>query len=152
VFACHFLGEHCNTVEMEGQRLPRKTPAQQMLMHHMSQLNSVLKSSSTQPFGADSAESSNSPGGADPASLAGSVNNPDSLLNSRKIQDLLTAIDPTEKADPVVEELLLQIAEEFITSVATCSCQLAKHRGAQTLDVADIQLHLGEINSFVVFV
>jgi transcription initiation factor TFIID subunit 12 len=65
-----------------------------------------------------------------------------SIVSAKHLQDLLTAIDPKEKIDPAVEDMIIQIAEDFVATVATCSSLLAKHRGSHTLDVADIQLHL----------
>ena len=42
-----------------------------------------------------------------------------------------------------VLQLLLQIADDFIESAVTASCQIAKHRKSNTLEVRDVQLHLG---------
>ncbi|KAJ3428920.1 transcription initiation factor tfiid subunit 12 [Anaeramoeba flamelloides] len=68
-------------------------------------------------------------------------NNPSSL-SKQSIQSLTMKIDPFIKIDPKVEEILLKIADEFILNVTNSSCELAKHRGSDTLEVKDINLHL----------
>jgi transcription initiation factor TFIID subunit 12 len=39
--------------------------------------------------------------------------------------------------------LLFDIADEFIDSVTNFGCRLAKHHGGDTLELRDLQLHLG---------
>jgi hypothetical protein len=56
---------------------------------------------------------------------------------------LVREVDPTEQLDEEVEELLLQLADDFVESAVGAACLLAKHRRASTVEVKDVQLHLG---------
>lgn len=51
-------------------------------------------------------------------------------------------IDPTEQLDEDVEEILLQIADDFVESAVNSACKLAKHRKGSKVEVKDVQLYL----------
>lgn len=52
-------------------------------------------------------------------------------------------IDPCEQLDDEVEDLLLQLVDDFVNSTVNTACVFAKHRNGNTVDVKDVQLYLG---------
>ncbi|ODV90909.1 hypothetical protein CANCADRAFT_14841, partial [Tortispora caseinolytica NRRL Y-17796] len=69
----------------------------------------------------------------------------DRILNKRKLSELVRNVIGEEgdvNIDGDVEELLLDLADDFVTTVTSFACRLAKHRKSSSLDVKDVQLHL----------
>lgn len=80
--------------------------------------------------------------------LAGSANynDPDELSNDiiskKRIRELVAQVDRSEKLRPEIEDDLLEIADDFVESIVTAACHLAKHRKSNTLEARDILLHV----------
>ena len=64
------------------------------------------------------------------------------VLNKQRLQELVTEIDPSEQLEEDVEDLLLQMTDDFIEKLVASACMVAKHRGANALEVDDVQLVL----------
>lgn len=65
-------------------------------------------------------------------------------VSKRKLRELLASIDDGDRLTDEAEELMQDIADDFLQSVTTGACQLAKHRKSERLEVRDIAFHLGE--------
>lgn len=65
-----------------------------------------------------------------------------SVLSKRSIHELVNQVDPLEKLDPEVADVLGDIAENFLDSIIRSGCSLAKHRKSTTLEAKDVLLHL----------
>lgn len=63
-------------------------------------------------------------------------------IEPKRLQDLVNEVDPDEQLDEDVEEVLLDIADEFIENVVSSACSIAKHRQSNTLEVDDVRLFL----------
>lgn len=69
------------------------------------------------------------------------------VMSKRKLRELVKTVgidegDGETVIDGDVEELLLDLADDFVTNLTSFACRLAKHRGSDSLNVKDIQLHL----------
>jgi len=113
-----------------------------LYIHHVNFLSYFYNILVTLPIQAVNSNTSNTSTPATTTSTTPSAQH-SQILTKRKLQDLLHEIDPTETMDDDVEEALLHMADDFIENVITASCQLAKHRRSNILDVKDVQLHLG---------
>ncbi|CAI1827352.1 hypothetical protein SEUBUCD650_0B02710 [Saccharomyces eubayanus] len=69
------------------------------------------------------------------------------VMSKRKLRELVKTVgidegDGETVIDGDVEELLLDLADDFVTNVTAFACRLAKHRKSDNLEARDIQLHL----------
>ncbi|KAF8793427.1 Transcription initiation factor TFIID subunit like protein [Argiope bruennichi] len=64
------------------------------------------------------------------------------VLSKQRLQDLIREVDSNVQTDDETDELLLQLADEFIEDVISTSCSLAKHRKSSILEVKDVQFAL----------
>lgn len=67
------------------------------------------------------------------------------VLGKRKLRELVLSVIGLENEgmiDGDVEETLFDAADEFVTSVTSFACRLAKHRKSDKLESKDLQLHL----------
>ncbi|EAT39861.1 AAEL008363-PC [Aedes aegypti] len=96
--------------------------------------NSTAGNSSSQKASAAAAAASGSSGAAPDMATQ--------ILTKPRLQELVREIDPTEQLDEEVEELLLQIADDFVENTVNAACLLAKHRKVAKVEVRDVQLHL----------
>ncbi|XP_063709383.1 transcription initiation factor TFIID subunit 12 [Culicoides brevitarsis] len=87
-------------------------------------------------------QSGSAAGGSGAQGAKNSVESASQILTKPRLQELVREIDPTEQLDEDVEEILLQIADDFIENTVNAACMLAKHRKVSKVEVKDVQLHL----------
>ena len=63
-------------------------------------------------------------------------------LDKQRLKELVEQVDPNEQLEEEVEDVLLSLADDFIESLVSQACMLAKHRKSNHLDVKDVQLAL----------
>mmetsp|Transcript_29584 Transcript_29584/g.94669 ORF Transcript_29584/g.94669 Transcript_29584/m.94669 type:complete len:116 (+) Transcript_29584:41-388(+) len=66
-------------------------------------------------------------------------------LPPERLRELATAIDPAIRLEPDAEQVLQDVADDFVENVAAFACQLASHRGSRTLETQDVQLALEKL-------
>ncbi|CAD6991806.1 transcription initiation factor TFIID subunit 12 isoform X2 [Ceratitis capitata] len=64
------------------------------------------------------------------------------ILTKPRLLELVREVDVTAQLDEDVEELLLQIADDFVEDAVKATCGFAKHRKVSKVEVRDVQLHL----------
>lgn len=69
-------------------------------------------------------------------------------MDKKKLDELVRQVcgpgdgTSTQGLQPDVEEIVLELADEFFDNVVASACKLAKIRGSQVLEIRDIQLVL----------
>lgn len=66
------------------------------------------------------------------------------ITPNRQLGELLRSVDPKYCFQPAVEELLLDMASDFVQDVVEFSSKLTKHRRSTTLEPRDLQLCLAK--------
>ncbi|EDV43236.1 uncharacterized protein Dana_GF16626, isoform A [Drosophila ananassae] len=69
----------------------------------------------------------------------GSENTP--MLTKPRLTELVREVDTTTQLDEDVEELLLQIIDDFVEDTVKSTSAFAKHRKSNKIEVRDVQLH-----------
>lgn len=82
--------------------------------------------------------------GVDTSAAVNTVGVPPPPLVGSKLSTLLNNIDPTQShvLDAEAQECLLRMADEFVKSVVSTGCKLARHRKSRRLDARDVSLAL----------
>ncbi|KAF1334967.1 Transcription initiation factor, partial [Globisporangium splendens] len=103
------------------------------------------------PFSPTSATTTNttsSPKGSTPGSPYNSFQNASTMTKAltpnTELGELLRSIEPRYCFHPAVEELLLEMATEFVQDVVGFSGKLAKHRRSNVLEPRDLQFCLAK--------
>ncbi|XP_022215983.1 transcription initiation factor TFIID subunit 12 isoform X2 [Drosophila obscura] len=73
------------------------------------------------------------------AASAGGENTP--MLTKPRLTELVREVDTTTQLDEDVEELLLQIIDDFVEDTVKSTSAFAKHRKSNKIEVRDVQLH-----------
>eukprot|EP00727_Mastigamoeba_balamuthi_P002191 m51a1_g1197 putative transcription initiation factor tfiid subunit 12 (182) ;mRNA; f:445498-446320 len=64
------------------------------------------------------------------------------VISKKRLMEIVAQMGPAEKLDVEAEELIMEMADDFVESVVIGACAMAKHRGSTTLESRDIQLYL----------
>ncbi|KAI9021157.1 transcription initiation factor TFIID subunit A-domain-containing protein [Hyaloraphidium curvatum] len=60
------------------------------------------------------------------------------LVTRERLEAMVREVDPTEKLDPEVYEILYEIADDFVASTTALASRLARHRGGRNIEPRDL--------------
>ncbi|XP_022215982.1 transcription initiation factor TFIID subunit 12 isoform X1 [Drosophila obscura] len=122
--------------EHNNYNTPMASPSQHSPMTNNS-------NSSSQNGGTTAGTATGSGGGSgkssNHAASAGGENTP--MLTKPRLTELVREVDTTTQLDEDVEELLLQIIDDFVEDTVKSTSAFAKHRKSNKIEVRDVQLH-----------
>ncbi|KAJ3225821.1 Transcription initiation factor TFIID subunit 12 [Chytriomyces hyalinus] len=65
---------------------------------------------------------------------------PAQLISLNQIRKMASVIDPREKLDADLEQMLVEVATDFLADAGAQALALAQHRGEDSLNVDDVML------------
>jgi len=66
------------------------------------------------------------------------------LLTKTRLRELVKEVDPNEQLEEDVEDLMLQLSDDFVNELVKAACVFAKHRKSNIVEVKDVQIYLGD--------
>lgn len=74
------------------------------------------------------------------------------MLTKTRLRELVKEVDPNEQLEEDVEDLMLQISDDFVNELVKSACMFAKHRKSNIVEVKDVQIYLGKPKELFIFV
>jgi len=59
------------------------------------------------------------------------------------LRELVKEVDPNEQLEEDVEDLMLQLSDDFVNELVKAACVFAKHRKSNIVEVKDVQIYVG---------
>ncbi|XP_049843998.1 transcription initiation factor TFIID subunit 12-like [Schistocerca gregaria] len=59
-----------------------------------------------------------------------------------RLHDIVKELDPNERLSDEVEDVLLELADDFVEATVRAACLSARHRRSAVVEARDVQLHL----------
>ncbi|KAJ3019631.1 Transcription initiation factor TFIID subunit 12 [Thoreauomyces humboldtii] len=66
------------------------------------------------------------------------------VLTKERLRNLVSQIDSSQRLEADVEEMLLEVADEFLNSITEKACKLSRHRDSLRVGVSDARIPLVE--------